>query len=73
MQAVVFFKQTQGNHYRVSLRSKGDVDVGAIAKEFNGGGHKNAAGCSVDGPIDELRNIFVDKVSRAIDGRSDRH
>lgn len=73
VQAVVFFKQTQGNHYRVSLRSKGEVDVGAIAKEFHGGGHKNAAGCSADGPIDELRNIFVDKVTRALDGRPDRH
>ena len=66
VQAVVFFKQTQGNHYRISLRSKGDADIGAVAKEFGGGGHKNAAGCSADGPIDELRNIFVDKVRRAI-------
>ena len=73
VQAVIFLKQTQGDHYRVSLRSKGDVDVGAVAKEFSGGGHKNAAGCSVDGPIDELRNILVDKVARAIDGRPDRH
>jgi len=73
IQAVVFFKQSQGDHYRVSLRSKGEVDIGAVAKEYDGGGHKNAAGCSVDGPIDELRNIFVEKVARAIDGRPSRH
>jgi phosphoesterase RecJ-like protein len=73
VQAVVFFKQTEGPHYRVSLRSKGDVDIGVIAKEFGGGGHKNAAGCSMDGPIDELRNIMVDKVTRALDGRPARH
>lgn len=29
----------------VSLRSKGDIDVSAIAKQYGGGGHKNAAGC----------------------------
>jgi phosphoesterase RecJ-like protein len=72
VQAVIFFKQTQGDHYRVSLRSKGEVDIGVVAKEFGGGGHKNAAGCSASGPVDELRNIFVDKVTRAIelqDGR----
>ena len=72
IQAVVFFKQVEGRHFRVSLRSKGDVDIGAVAKEFGGGGHKNAAGCSVDGHIDELRNIFVEKMRRAIevhDGR----
>jgi phosphoesterase RecJ-like protein len=73
IQAVVFFKQVEAQHFRVSLRSKGDVDIGAVAKEFGGGGHKNAAGCSVDGHIDELRNIFVDKVRRAIDGRPARH
>jgi phosphoesterase RecJ-like protein len=72
VQAVVFFKQSDGNSYRVSLRSKGDVDVSIIAKEFGGGGHRNAAGCSVTGPIDELRKTFVEKVQRAIqlqDGR----
>jgi phosphoesterase RecJ-like protein len=73
LQAVVFFKQTEGDEYRVSLRSKGDVDIGAVAKEFGGGGHKNAAGCTVTGRIDELRNTVVSKVARAIDGRTDRH
>ena len=61
IQAVVFFKQSEGDEYRVSLRSKGDIDVGAVAKEFGGGGHKNAAGCTVRGDIESLRKIFVEK------------
>ena len=69
IQAVVFFKQEQGDEYRVSLRSKGDVDVNAVAREFGGGGHKNASGCTVNGPIDALRRILVEKIERAIDGR----
>ena len=73
IQAVVFFKQAQGDEYRVSLRSKGEVDVGAVAKEFGGGGHKNAAGCSATGPVDDLRTLFVEKVSRAINGRPAGH
>jgi phosphoesterase RecJ-like protein len=72
LQAVVFFKQTDGDEYRVSMRSKGEVDVGMVAKEFGGGGHKNAAGCTVRGHIDELRQMFVARVARAIDGRPDR-
>ncbi|MGE3707629.1 MAG: bifunctional oligoribonuclease/PAP phosphatase NrnA, partial [Vicinamibacterales bacterium] len=47
IQAVVFFKQSEGDEVRVSLRSKGGIDIGAVAKEFGGGGHKNAAGCTV--------------------------
>ena len=71
--AVVFFKQSQDGPYRISLRSKGEVDIGAVAKAYGGGGHKNAAGCSASGPIDELRSVFVDKVTDAIDGRPARH
>jgi bifunctional oligoribonuclease and PAP phosphatase NrnA len=67
IQAVVFFKQAEKDDYRVSMRSKGEIDIGAVAKEFGGGGHKNAAGCTVQGPIDALQKTFVEKILRAID------
>ena len=69
IEAVVFFKQTEGEQYRVSLRSKGDIDVGGVAKTFGGGGHKNAAGCTVSGAIDALQKLFIAKIEDAIDGR----
>src|SRR3954470_4644211 len=69
IEAVVFFKQEKGDQYRVSLRSKGDVDIGMIAKEYGGGGHKNASGCTIAGPIEELQRTLVEKVEGAIDGR----
>lgn len=69
IQAVVFFKQNEGDEYRVSMRSKGEIDIGAVAKDFGGGGHKNAAGCTVSGPIDTLQKLFLDKIEQAIDGR----
>jgi bifunctional oligoribonuclease and PAP phosphatase NrnA len=70
IEAVVFFKQEKGDRYRVSLRSKGDVDIGQIAKEYGGGGHKNASGCTVSGPIEELQKALVGKIEGAIDGRA---
>jgi bifunctional oligoribonuclease and PAP phosphatase NrnA len=66
IEAVVFFKQTEGEEYRVSMRSKGDIDIGAVAKQFGGGGHKNAAGCTVTGPIDALQKTFVERIEQAI-------
>jgi bifunctional oligoribonuclease and PAP phosphatase NrnA len=66
IQAVVFFKQIEGEEYRVSMRSKGDIDIGAVSKEFGGGGHKNAAGCTVKGGIDALQKTFVEKIEDAI-------
>jgi phosphoesterase RecJ-like protein len=35
----------------MSLRSKGNVNVAAIAEGLGGGGHENAAGCTIDGPL----------------------
>jgi phosphoesterase RecJ-like protein len=70
IQAVVFFKQIEGDDFRVSMRSKGEIDIGAIAKQFGGGGHKNAAGCTVTGAIHALQKLFIEKVEGAIDGRS---
>ena len=67
IQAVVFFKQDEGEQYRVSMRSKGDIDIGAVAKSFGGGGHKNAAGCTVSGAIEALQKTFVEKIEGAIE------
>lgn len=47
---------------KVSLRSKGDVDVGAIASAFNGGGHKNASGCCIGGGLDEAKQKVLDSL-----------
>src|SRR5207245_10221145 len=66
IQAVVFFKQAEQDEYRVSMRSKGDIDIGAVAKEFGGGGHKNAAGCKVSGGIDALQKMIVEKIENAV-------
>ena len=67
VEAVIFFKQEAGDQYRVSLRSKGNIDIGSIAKEYGGGGHKNAAGLTVTGPIAQLQKTLVEKIEGAID------
>lgn len=40
--------------FAVSFRSKKDTDVSEIAKRFGGGGHKNAAGATINGNIDQV-------------------
>ncbi len=55
IQAVAFFKEIAPDSFRISLRSKGNVDVNRVASVFGGGGHKNAAGCTLSGPYREVR------------------
>jgi phosphoesterase RecJ-like protein len=58
IEAVAFFKEIGDDDWRVSLRSKGSVDIGAIARNFKGGGHTNAAGCSTTGDLDTVHKQF---------------
>ena len=67
IQAVVFFKENGPDDWRVSMRSKGNVDINAVAKEFGGGGHKNASGCSAQGTLDDLKTIFRKRITEQID------
>jgi len=47
----VFFRELSDRRYRVSLRSKGELNVAGVAEKFAGGGHHCASGCSLDGPL----------------------
>lgn len=67
IQAVVFFKVGHTGDVRVSMRSKYDVDVRAVAGGFGGGGHKNAAGFTVTEPLNEVRPRIIQLITEAID------
>ena len=64
--AVALFKRQTGDTFRVSLRSKGDVDVRAVTALWNGGGHKNAAGCTISGDYTTVKREMVDAIGRAL-------
>ena len=51
VQVAVFFRELPDGRYRVSLRSKGSVNVAWVAEQFGGGGHECASGYSLDGPL----------------------
>jgi bifunctional oligoribonuclease and PAP phosphatase NrnA len=51
VQVAAFFREMPDKRFRVSLRSKGGVNVAEIAEQFGGGGHHNASGCSLEGPL----------------------
>jgi phosphoesterase RecJ-like protein len=48
----VFFKELPGGRTKLSLRSKGDLDVNRLAASFGGGGHTNAAGAVLGVPLE---------------------
>jgi phosphoesterase RecJ-like protein len=58
--AAVFLREMPGGkEFRLSLRSKDPVNVAEVAGHFAGGGHRNASGGTVDGPVEEAVNRVV--------------
>jgi phosphoesterase RecJ-like protein len=66
IQAVVFFKLGADGDIHVSMRSKYDVDVRSIAARHGGGGHKNAAGFKLKGPLAAVRDDILRELDAAI-------
>jgi len=57
--AVFVMREVEPNTWRVSLRSKGRVDVNAVAQRFGGGGHRAASGCTIQGSEAEVLQQLV--------------
>ena len=67
--AVAMFKETGGDgELRVSLRSKGDVDVRRVAQRYGGGGHKNASGFTAPANDAATRARVIADVAAALGG-----
>jgi phosphoesterase RecJ-like protein len=70
--AVVYMREVGPESYRVSLRSKGDINVARVAEKFGGGGHRNASGLKIEGNWNEKERELVEAVREAVE-RSAEH
>lgn len=66
IEVAIFFREEAKDKCKVSLRSKGRVDVQKIVARFGGGGHAPAAGCSISAPLQEVKNKILDAVREAL-------
>jgi bifunctional oligoribonuclease and PAP phosphatase NrnA len=66
VEVAVFFRELENGRFRVSLRSKGAVNVAKVAERFGGGGHECASGCSLAGPLSVAAEQLIREIE--IDG-----
>ena len=66
VESALIFVEQLGGGFKVSFRSRGVMDCSAMAKQFDGGGHKAAAGALVKGTLDEVQPRIVDAVCEAM-------
>ncbi len=66
VQIAALMREPKPGKVRVSLRSRGDFDVAAVARTFGGGGHRNAAGCTIDAPLEEAEEQLVGRLKACL-------
>ena len=59
-------REREPGEYKISMRSARDVNVSAICQVFGGGGHVKAAGCTLNGTVDEVRAQLLSAVEAAL-------
>lgn len=66
IEAAVFLRELEGDaHFRLSIRSRGTLDVSSVAEHFGGGGHQSASGCTMTGSLAEVTERIVDRLRSA--------
>ena len=67
VEAAAFLRELPENRIQVSLRTKGKINVAAIAERLGGGGHENAAGCTLAGPLARARDQILEELRCALE------
>ena len=70
VEATALLKMWEPGTIRVSLRSSGEVDVRRVAATLGGGGHTNAAGCTLQGDLATARSRIVELLVDLLEGRA---
>lgn len=67
VEVAMFLHETEAQKFKVSLRSKGKVDVSTIAQYFGGGGHVRAAGVTMQGSSHDVINNITEQIALQLD------
>jgi bifunctional oligoribonuclease and PAP phosphatase NrnA len=62
----VFLRELTNHRVRLSLRSKGEINVASVAERFGGGGHRHASGCTLDGPLPVAADCILSQLRECI-------
>lgn len=66
VQIAALLREPKPGRIRCSLRSRGSFDVAAVARHFGGGGHKNAAGCTLEMSLAEAEELVVARLKECL-------
>ena len=62
----ILMREREDGVFKCSLRSADEVNVSEICQTIGGGGHAKAAGCTIEGTLEEAKNTLIAAVKRAL-------
>jgi phosphoesterase RecJ-like protein len=62
----LFVREVKKDFHKVSLRAKGEMNVNAVAKVFDGGGHRKASGCKIEGSKESVINQLLAEIKKQL-------
>ena len=68
VEIALFLRELPDHRVRLSIRSKGQIDVARIAEGMGGGGHVNASGCTIDGPLPRATEAILEYLRHQVLG-----
>jgi phosphoesterase RecJ-like protein len=66
LEAAVIFREDAKDEYKLSIRSKGKLEVRSIAENLGGGGHAHAAGAFIKGNYVDLKDKIIKDLTKKI-------
>ena len=70
IEVAVLLRELEDGSFRVSMRSKNEVDVSTVAERFGGGGHRKAAGCQMVGSLRTVQRHIVSSIQNEMDSNA---
>jgi bifunctional oligoribonuclease and PAP phosphatase NrnA len=58
----ILFSELEADYFKLSIRSKGSLNIERVARKFGGGGHVNAAGCRIRGNISKVKRLVLAEI-----------
>lgn len=62
----ITMREKEGGFFKISVRTNGNIDASEFCSQFGGGGHPAAAGCTVEGTLDEVRNKLIEAAEKVL-------
>lgn len=62
----ITMREKEGGFFKISVRTNGGINASEFCSQFGGGGHPAAAGCTIEGTLDEVRKMLIDAAEKVL-------